>query len=1127
MNVKNYIALAALTLPLAASAQSVIDFESNSGYTKVGVFDTWENSPFRTGKLNGNANVIANPHAEENPTIGGANTSAHVLAFQRSRYGSNTFGVRVELATPIALSQKVQYVHAKIYKPQDGRVMLFGLGSRDDRPWQSKEVVQVEASCISPVKTNGWYDAVFAVTGANGVSLHSLVFATDVESTHNLDADYVAYVDDIEVNNSIAPRIQYGVYPLNFDKGETLNRNDRYTKNIILKSADGEQTIKVNQQSDKLIYQQLLSSSLKAKAGETVQPRVDYNGSWMSAYVYLDQNNDGKFDCSLNENGTPADGSDVMSYSFYQNKNSKGESVPSGNVLTLSSFKIPEGLKNGFYRIRYKVDWDCIDAAGNPGNENGGNTIKGNGGTIIDTRLNVHGDKVNVSRGLSAAGTNGEVLKEDGTTFSKHEIKFGEAYTVKFKPGDGFKLSRVIIRHGYDVDKNDSLVNETPQYIDEIIPASAVKDNTYTIPAKYVDGDVVITPEFVTEDTELGDKYALNFSKDLKNNRTDRQLKSMSFNTAANTAKQTITIDDPTLVYQDQTKSSILVKKNDAISTGIVYTGGYMHGYLYVDLNKDGVFNTNLNSDGTPAEDGEMLSYYYKDGKNSKGESGINISLPKFSETNSIPQFTLPTSLPTGKYRARFKIDWDDDDPAGRYGKGSNDIDANGGYVVDFTLNVVDNYTSHKLDVATTNGSLVGINNTGLPETINQGQSFSIQAVGADEYYVADVVTVRHGKNLKGAQFVDGKKQWSEYTAELKNGVYTIPNDSVDGDILLTANFENTGSEYILKFDDEFDLPNGSQPDSKAWSRSTWATPTWKRYIARTAEGQAKTGEIEDGKLVLRCIANPFNAEKDNKGNKLEMISGAVESSNKITFTYGKVEGRLKTIGHTGNFPAFWMMPNASTYGGWPYSGEIDIWEQIDTRNVTEHTIHSKWANTKADGSECKGQTNNPAKNGKASATLGEYHVFGLEWTENLLKWFVDGKQVFSYAKSTSQSDLNNGQWPFDKPFYIILNQSVGNGSWAANRDLNFTYETKFDWVRVYQKDGGDITGINNASNATKAFDYYVTPGKVRIVAPNSTAVQIVDAQGRIVYNQTIQGNEDVYLTKGVYLVNNNKVLVP
>lgn len=1126
MNIKNYVALAALTLPLSVSAQSVIDFESNSGYTKVSVFDTWENSPFRTGKLTGNVKVIANPHADENPAMGGANTSSHVLAFQRSRYGSNTFGVKVDLATPITLSQKVQYVHAMVYKPQEGRVMLFGLGSRDDRPWQSKEVVQVEASCISSVKTNGWYDAVFAVTGSNGVSLHSLVFATDVESTHNLDADYVAYIDDIEVNNSTAPRVQAGVYALNFDKTETLDRSDRYTKSIKLSTADGEQTISTNQQNNKLIFQDLLASSLLAKAGETVQPSVSYNGTWMSAYVYLDQNNDGKFDCSLNDNGTPTEASDVMSYSFYQNKNSKGESVANGNTLSLPAFKIPEGLKNGFYRIRYKVDWDCIDAAGNPGDENGSNTIKGNGGTVIDTRLNVHGDKVNVSRGTSAAGTNGEVLKADGSTFVKHEIEFGKDYTIKFKPGDGFKLSRVIIRHGYNVEKGDSLVNETPQYADEIIMASTIANNTYTIPAKYVDGDVVITPEFVTEDTPIKEAYELNFTKDLRNNRSDRQLKSLNFTTASSAAKQIISIEDPTYVYQDKTTSSILVKKNEAISTGVTYTGGYMHGYLYVDLNNDGTFSTKLNSDGTPAEDGEMLSYYYKDGKNSKGETA-NISLAKFNETNAIPQFSLPANLSTGKYRARFKIDWDDDDPAGRYGKGDNDIDANGGYVVDFMLNVVEEYTTQKLSIETVNGSLVGINNTGMPEKVNKGQSITVQAVGADNYYVADLVTIRHGKNLKGEQYLNGEKQWSEYTAEFNNGIYTVPADSVDGDVLITATFENTGSEYLLKFDDEFNLSTGRMPDSKYWSRSEWATPTWKRYIARTTAGKSKTGRIEDGKLVLRCMANPYADEKDNNGNKLEMISGAVESSNKISFTYGKVESRIMTTGHRGNFPAFWLMPNNSTYGGWPYSGEIDIWEQIDASDVTYHTIHSKWANTTKDGSECQGQANNPAKAGRGTGALGEYHVFGLEWTENLLKWFVDGKQVFSYAKSSNQNALNLGQWPFDKPFYIILNQSVGSGSWAANRDLDFVYETKFDWVRVYQKEGGDITSVNNTAATTSAFDYYVTPGKVRIVAPYETAIQIVDTQGRSVYNQMVQGNTDVYLTKGVYLINNSKVLVP
>lgn len=154
MKIKHYIALAALTMPLATSAQStVIDFETTETQgTSLGVFDTWEDSPFRKGKLEGNIKVINNPYKVVDDITNDGNISEKVLAFQRSRFGSNTFGVRVGLPTPIKLTPKVQYVHVKMYTPKTGHIMLFALGSRDDRPEQSKDVVQVEANCISSVK---------------------------------------------------------------------------------------------------------------------------------------------------------------------------------------------------------------------------------------------------------------------------------------------------------------------------------------------------------------------------------------------------------------------------------------------------------------------------------------------------------------------------------------------------------------------------------------------------------------------------------------------------------------------------------------------------------------------------------------------------------------------------------------------------------------------------------------------------------------------------------------------------------------------------------------------------------------------------------------------------------------
>lgn len=1129
MKIKQYIALAALTMPLAASAQSVIDFETSTTQgASVSVFDTWENSPFRTGKLKGNIKVIDNPFKVVDEITGNGNKSDKVLAFQRSRFGSSTFGARVELAEPLALTPKTQYVHVKIYTPKAEKIMLFALGKRADRADQSKDVVQVEANCISSIKANKWCDAVFAISSAPGVNIHSFLIIPDLQSTHNLAQDFAVYVDDIEVNNSSMPSIQYGVYPTSYDKTATKENNNRYTSGVNFKSSDGQQSLSTNQQSDKLIFQDLLASSLKAKAGDEITTSVKYQGGWMNAYVYLDRDNNGKFDYTLNEQGTPADNSDVMSFSNYNNKNSKGENKIGNdrNTTSLPNFTIPSDLKPGFYRLRYKVDWDCIDPAGNTSD---GNTIIHNSGAIIDTRLNVHGEKVSIWRGEHTEGTNGEMLTTDGKNFEKHDIAFGKDYTVKFKPGNGFKIGKIYLRHGYNLDK-ESLVNETPQYTDVVIPAYMVKDNTLTIPAEYIDGDVRITPTFVAIKGEATEKYALNFDKDLLIDREpgqERSLNSLSFNTTTHPNEQKILPTNKKLVYQDFTNRSIYVKSGDVITTNIDYTpnnSGYMHPYLYVDLDGDGVFNTSVNADGTPTMEGEMLSYAFYNNKNSNGAAADENRSSCFDKTNSMPQFKIPAGLPTGKYRARFKLDWSDPDPAGRYNKGGNDIHKNGGYVVDFYFNVVDEYPKFKLDVQTTNGSIVGANNTGLPETILLDSPISVMAFGAAENYNATEIKVRHGKNLDGEAVVNGETQWKEESIELTDGACTIPAEMVDGDVRLTAEFEDAGAEYKLAFGDEFNTADNSQPDSKYWSRSGWAHPTWKRYTAQTTEGQLKTGWIEDGKLVLRCVKNNFDAEVDGKGNKLEMISGAVETANKVTFTYGKVEGRLKTTAHSGNFPAFWMMPNTDTYGGWPSSGEIDIFEQINNENKSYHTIHSHWANGAGDGG--LGNSNNPTKGGTSATTTGEYHVYGLEWTETLLKWFVDGKQVFSYAKSTNQDAIKNLQWPFDKPFYLILNQSVGNGSWAANRDLNFTYETKFDWVRVYQKADGDlITGINTAKEVT--LDYYITPGQIRLVAPYNTKVTIVDLQGRTIFAQSVQGNKNVHVPSGVYLVNNNKVIVP
>ena len=116
------------------------------------------------------------------------------------------------------------------------------------------------------------------------------------------------------------------------------------------------------------------------------------------------------------------------------------------------------------------------------------------------------------------------------------------------------------------------------------------------------------------------------------------------------------------------------------------------------------------------------------------------------------------------------------------------------------------------------------------------------------------------------------------------------------------------------------------------------------------------------------------------------------------------------------------------------------------------------------------GNKNNPKSSFSEGVTQGDWHVFAANWTEDFITFYVDGNPVGTYAKSLNEADLEQSQWPFCHDFYLILNQSVGDGSWAKAADTAFTYETQFDWVRVFQKDAA--TGLKGLEDANGLKDF-------------------------------------------------------
>lgn len=492
-----YLFLAAAAMLSGITYAQSLDFETQN-WKKLGVYDTWEASPFRTNALSGNVAIIDNPTKDEINPISNTpvNASDKVLAVQRSRYGSNTFGARIDLNETFELTPTQKYLHVWVHRPKSGRVMIVGLGKRKDRHGQSPETEQFWAMSTSDIEAGAWREVVLPFKGNGGIDIHSLVVVPDCESPHNLQEDFIAYIDNISVSDSPLPQLISDNYYINFDKKQKYTRNDRSLTGVSLTTAKGKQEFNVP--TPRTIYTEVNSKTFRAKAGEEVTAGVKYVGSWMHAYLYLDADNSGQF------SSTNPD--ELFAYSFLSSpndentgQNSAGEVISGSgrNTLAMPKFRIPEELTPGFYRLRYKVDWNSADPAGNSGSNN---NFLANGGGFVDIRLNVHTDEITIND----ANRNGYVSTGEGERLIGLKAPFGEDFKIKMNPENGFEYSGIIVKYGYNL-SGDSIVKGNVQWESVLIPRRLFneEDHTYVIPGKYMEGNVEIEGLFIEKGTYI------------------------------------------------------------------------------------------------------------------------------------------------------------------------------------------------------------------------------------------------------------------------------------------------------------------------------------------------------------------------------------------------------------------------------------------------------------------------------------------------------------------------------------------------------------------------------------------------------------------------------------------------
>ena len=179
-------------------------------------------------------------------------------------------------------------------------------------------------------------------------------------------------------------------YTVNFDKTATHSRNDRVLSSFSLQQT-GKDKQTVNVFASRAAYEDHTSSVFNVEAGSELTASFNYSGEWMNGYIYIDRDNDGEF--SYKEGQWDQAGTDLVAYSFYttlanpkvndgNGYNSTGASVSGNDRSNVNPPSFTAPTEPGTYRIRFKIDWNCIL----PG---GSSDILSDGGGVWDATLNV------------------------------------------------------------------------------------------------------------------------------------------------------------------------------------------------------------------------------------------------------------------------------------------------------------------------------------------------------------------------------------------------------------------------------------------------------------------------------------------------------------------------------------------------------------------------------------------------------------------------------------------------------------------------------------------------------------------------------------------------------------------
>jgi beta-glucanase (GH16 family) len=239
---------------------------------------------------------------------------------------------------------------------------------------------------------------------------------------------------------------------------------------------------------------------------------------------------------------------------------------------------------------------------------------------------------------------------------------------------------------------------------------------------------------------------------------------------------------------------------------------------------------------------------------------------------------------------------------------------------------------------------------------------------------------------------------------------------------------------------------------------------------------------LEDGILVIEA------REEDHRGSNY--TSARIKTQYLQSWTYGRIEARMKLPTGQGVWSAFWMLGDDIVSAGWPKSGEIDIMENIGEARTVYGTVH---------GPGYFGGDGVGSPFSVSGAPLHEdFHLYAIEWSPGEIRWYVD--DALSNIVTDEQVP---GPWVYDHPFFILLNLAIG-GVWPGYPDetTQFPQQLLVDYVRVYRDPTLSIEDLQ--SGVLHVADITMDLANVDESWEGTAYVTVVDQNGSPVEGVTV-----------------------